>query len=1041
MRFDMDIQGLEKIKEQYQATLKNRRDHRPLEKDDDRQKSVMICRGSGCIASAGKTNIYDAFAEAVERHGLKDKVELVRTGCHGLCEKGPIVVIHPGATLYTHVQADDVDEIVETHLKNNQYVERLLFYDSVRGKYIPSMNDIDFYSKQTRRILQNNGLIDPMKIDEYIATGGYFALFHALNMERANIIEEVKNAGLRGRGGAGFPTGVKWGFAYKADADQKYMVCNADEGDPGAYMNRSELEGNPHAVLEGMAIGAYAIGATKGYIYVRAEYPLAVETLEQAIAQAREYGFLGQNIMGTSFDFDIELFLGSGAFVCGEETALLASIEQKRGQPRHRPPFPASKGLFGKPTVLNNVGTLCNVPLIIRNGAAWWSDVGTESTKGTKVFSLTGNINNSGLIEVAMGTTVGEIVFDIGGGIPKGKKFKAVQLGGPSGGCVPAQYLNMPIDYESLKEIDCIMGSGAMVVLDEDACMVDTARFFLEFDRDESCGQCLPCRRGLPLMINILERIVEGQGEIEDLERLNSLATTMKKTALCALGQTAASPTLSTIRHFRDEYEAHIIQKRCPAGVCASLFQTKCRNACPIHQDIPAYLALTKEGKFKEAYQVIKQTNPIPLVLGRVCNHPCQGKCERQTLDDSVAIREVKRFVADYAYHNGFVYNPPCKQKRDEAVAIVGSGPAGLGAAYDLAIEGFQVTIFEALPVAGGMLAVGIPEYRLPKKILEYEIDQIRQMGVDIQVNSPVDSLDTLFDQGYQSVFVAIGAHGERRMNLPGEDLKGVYMGTQFLSRLHKGDIPQVGNKVVVVGGGNSAVDCARVARRLGSEVRLLYRRDKCDMPAIWEDIQDAEEEGIVIDCLTQPIAFRGNGRVQEVECQKMGLGDFDASCRRKPYQKEEAPFVLEADTVIESIGQFPQSQNLLQSGLQAQKDGRLKADPYTLQTDRDGVFAGGDAVTGPRTVVEAVAAGQRAAYSIRQYLNGEDPDPVMDRQDPARYHVPFTIDEEPVEKHQVPVKKKMPDTRIQGFEEVVYTYFQEDAQEEAGRCLRCDGR
>lgn len=1033
----MNMQNLKEIRDQYRPKIESRQDPRPLEKEDQRIIHIMICRGSGCIASAGETSPYDAFVNAIEKYDLKEKVELVRTGCHGLCEKGPIVVIQPGATLYTHVLASDVEEIVQQHIINKEFVERLLFYDSVKEKHISSINDIDFYTKQTRRILSNNGLIDPMQIEEYIGNDGYFALAKTLEMERTQVIEEVKKSGLRGRGGAGFPAGVKWEFAHNAKGDQKYMVCNADEGDPGAYMNRSELEGNPHAVLEGMAIGAYAIGATKGYIYVRAEYPLAVETLEIAIEQAKNYGLLGKNILGTSFDFDIELFLGSGAFVCGEETALLASIEQKRGNPRPRPPFPAVEGLFGKPTVINNVGTLANLPLILQKGADWWSEIGTESTKGTKVFSLTGNINNSGLIEVAMGTNLGEIIFDIGGGIPNGKKFKAAQLGGPSGGCVPAKYLNLPIDYESLQSIGCIMGSGALVVLDEDACMVDTARFFLEFDSDESCGQCLPCRRGLPLMTHILDKITEGKGEINDLETLKDIATCMQKTSLCALGQTAASPTLSTMRHFMDEYEAHIIEKKCPAGVCAALFRTKCRNACPINQDIPAYMALAREGKFEEAYKVIKQTNPLPLVLGRVCHHPCEAKCDRGRLDEPVAIREVKRLVADYAYENNLEYRPPNRSERKEKIAIVGSGPAGLAAAYDLNIEGFGVTVFEALPVAGGMLAVGIPEYRLPKKFLDHDIEQIRKMGVEIRLNTRIENIDDLFARGYKAVFLTLGAHGERRMNIPGEELTGVFWGTEFLKHLNSGQTVDLGKKVIVVGGGNSAFDCARVARRTGAEVTILYRREKHDMPAIPEDIEAAEKEGVKIDCLSVPVEIIGNGRVEKIKCRRMELEEFDASCRRIPCDLKDSEYTIEADSLIESIGQFPETKFL---SVKTTRGGKLDVDSLSLATDRQGVFGGGDAVTGPLTVVHAMAHGQRAACSIRRYLDGESLQTMPTRIDPEKYHVPFAPEEEEYEeKPRVRLKEADVSIRTSTFEETLKTYSKKEAMEEAGRCLRCD--
>ena len=558
------------------------------------KKTQIIVHEGTCGITCGAKEILAATKLEIEQRKVAD-IAILEYSCVGGCYFEPCITIvdKDGTnTLYGFLDKEKIKEIVERHIVKGEIVK----------DYIIDQN-APFFTHQVKRVTALPGKIDPLKIEDYIFCDGYQALAKALQMGPKEVIEEVRKSGLRGRGGAGFPTGLKWSFAYNAKGDEKYIVCNADEGDPGAYMNRAEIEGNPHAILDGMAIAGYAIGASKGYIYVRAEYPLAVETLKIALAQARKYGFLGQNVFGTDFNFDIELFLGSGAFVCGEETALLASLEQRRGNPRPRPPFPANEGLFGKPTVINNVGTLSNIPLIIRNGASWWSSIGTESSKGTKVFSLTGKINNTGLVEVPMGITLGEVVFDIGGGIPNDKKFKAVQLGGPSGGCIPVEYLNMPIDYESLKEIGSMMGSGGMVILDEDSCMVDTARYFLEFDRDESCGKCLPCRRGLPLMIDTLTKITEGKGKIEDLEALENLATGVAKTALCALGQTAANPTLSTIRHFRDEYEAHIIDKTCPAAVCKTLIQyyikeEKCPGCQLCIKDCPVG-AITFMGKKK----------------------------------------------------------------------------------------------------------------------------------------------------------------------------------------------------------------------------------------------------------------------------------------------------------------------------------------------------------------------------------------------------------------------------------------------------------
>jgi len=994
------------------------------------KKTQIIVHEGTCGIASGAKEILAAIKLEIEQKKVADVVILEYSCLGGCCFEPCITIVDKDGTntLYGFLDKEKVKEIVERHIVKGEIVK-----DYVIDQNTP------FFTHQIKRITALLGKMDPLKIEDYIFYDGYQALAKVLQMGRKEVIEEVKKSGLRGRGGAGFPTGLKWNFAYNAKGDQKYIVCNADEGDPGAYMNRAEMEGNPHALLEGMAIAGYAIGANKGYIYVRAEYPLAVETLKVALAQAKEYGFLGQSVFGTEFKFDIELFLGSGAFVCGEETALLASLEQRRGNPRPRPPFPANEGLFAKPTVINNVGTLSNIPLIIRNGASWWSSVGTEGTKGTKVFCLTGKIKNTALIEVPMGITLGEVVFDIGEGIPNGKKFKAAQLGGPSGGCVPMEYLNMPIDYESLKEIGSMMGSGGMVILDEDSCMVDTARFFLEFDKDESCGKCLPCRRGLPLMIDTLAKITEGKGKTEDLEALENLAKGIEKTALCALGQTAANPTLSTIRHFRDEYEAHIIDKTCPAGICAALFRTKCQNACPVSQDIPTYLALVKEGKFEEAYRVIKQTNPLPLVLGRVCNHPCESKCERGNLDEPIAIRHIKRFVADYAYENHFEYSPQPKQMRDEKFAVVGSGPAGLSAAYDLAIDGYKVTIFEALPVAGGMLAVGIPEYRLPNSILNYEIERIKKMGVEIKLNTRIEAVEDLLNEGFKAVFLAIGAHGERRMNIPGENLKGVYWGVEFLRNANLGKQVEIGSSVVVIGGGNSAMDCARVAKRMGADVRIVYRRERKDMPAIVEDIEAAEQEGIEIDCLNIPIEIMGNGKVSKVKCARMELREFDRSGRRKPYETEGSEHTIEADVVIESIGQFPESDFLGESKIELARNRTIVADPRTLATSREGVFAGGDAVSGPLTVIDAVAAGQRAASSIKRYLKGEPLDPIPGRKDPERYQIPFALEEEPQEKPRVKVKESDAKTRTTDFQETMFNYSKEEALEEAGRCLRCD--
>ncbi len=583
---------------------------------------VLVCGGTGCTSS-GSQRIIDRLEKEIAAQGLSEEVGVVKTGCFGLCALGPIMIVYPEGTFYSMVQEDDIPEIVAEHLLKGRVVTRLLYEETTKTDKITPLNETDFYKKQHRVALRNCGVINPEDIEEYIGTGGYEALGIVLTEKKPeDVIQILLDSGLRGRGGAGFPTGLKWKFAAANGADQKYVCCNADEGDPGAFMDRSILEGDPHAVLEAMAIAGYAIGASQGYIYVRAEYPIAVKRLEIAIAQAREYGLLGKNIFESGFDFDIELRLGAGAFVCGEETALMTSIEGSRGEPRPRPPFPALKGLFQKPTILNNVETFANIPQIIVNGPEWFASMGTEKSKGTKVFALGGKINNTGLVEIPMGTTLREIVEEIGGGIPGGKKFKAAQTGGPSGGCIPAEHLDVPIDYDNLIAIGSMMGSGGLIIMDEDTCMVDIAKFFLEFTVDESCGKCTPCRIGTRRMLEILEKITKGQAEMEDLDRLEELCSHLKTSSLCALGQTAPNPVLSTLRYFREEYIAHIVDKKCPAGVCKDLLHyminpDKCKGCTLCARTCPADAII---GSVREVHMI----NPEKCVKCGACMEKCR---------------------------------------------------------------------------------------------------------------------------------------------------------------------------------------------------------------------------------------------------------------------------------------------------------------------------------------------------------------------------------------------------------------------------------
>ena len=544
------------------------------------RSTILCCGGTGCHSN-NSGEIIKEFKAQIAQKGLDKDVEVVETGCHGLCAVGPIVIVYPEGAFYSNVKVEDVSEIVDEHIIKGRLVQRLLFKDKNNTQAVKALSDTNFYKKQTRVALRNCGVINPENIDEYIAYDGYQALIKVLTtMKPEDVVKVLLDSGLRGRGGAGFPTGKKWQFAMMQPKGQKYVCCNADEGDPGAFMDRSVLEGDPHAVLEAMTIAGYTIGSNQGYIYVRAEYPIAVERCKIAIAQAKEYGLLGKNILGTGFDFDIDIRLGAGAFVCGEETALMTSIEGKRGEPHPRPPFPGVKGLFGKPTILNNVETYANIPQIILKGAEWFASMGTEKSKGTKVFALGGKITNTGLVEIPMGTTLRTVIEDIGGGIPNGKKFKAAQTGGPSGGCIPAEHLDIPIDYDNLISIGSMMGSGGMIVMDEDNCMVDIAKFFLEFTVDESCGKCTPCRIGTRRLLEYLDKITRGQATMEDLDEMEKLCYYIKDNALCGLGQTAPNPVLSTLRYFRDEYEAHIKEKRCPAGVCKHLLRYEITDAC-----------------------------------------------------------------------------------------------------------------------------------------------------------------------------------------------------------------------------------------------------------------------------------------------------------------------------------------------------------------------------------------------------------------------------------------------------------------------------
>jgi NADH-quinone oxidoreductase subunit F len=1004
---------------------------------------VLVCAGAACVSS-GCRDIRDAIVNTVQKNGLEDEVKVIETGCIGSCDIGPLALIYPEGVLYQKLKVEDAEEIVSEHLLKGRIVDRLLYREAVSEKKVKSFKEIDFFKNQVKIVLRNCGVINPLNIEEYIGREGYFGLAKALTeMTREQVINQLEISGLRGRGGGGFPTYLKWKFAQQSPGDVKYVVCNADEGDPGAFMDRSVLEGDPHSVIEAMAIAAYTIGAEQGYVYVRAEYPLAIERLTWAIGQAREYKFLGKNILGTGFNFDLDIRIGAGAFVCGEETALMRSIEGKRGEPRPRPPFPAIKGLFDVPTLLNNVETYANIPAIIVNGAEWYAQYGTEKSKGTKVFALAGAVNNTGLVEVPMGTPLGDIVFNIGGGIKDGKKYKAAQLGGPSGGCIPVEYLNTPVDYESIIELGAIVGSGGLIVADEDTCMVDFARFFMDFIQHESCGKCPPCRIGTKRMLEILQRITHGEGKIEDIDNLIELSERIKDAALCGLGQTAPNPILSTLRYFKHEYLEHIVDKHCQAGVCSALFDAPCQNACPTDQNAWGYVTLISEGRFEEAIALIKEANPLPATLGRVCVHPCESKCRRGQIDEAVAICSLKRFAADVDMGSGDCYTPKPEASKDKKVAVIGAGPGGLAGAYFLALKGYKVTVFEALPVAGGMLAVGIPDYRLPRDVLNKEIKAITDLGVEIKYNCTLGkdvTTEKLFADGYGAVLIATGAHKGQKMNIVGEDAKDVVDGITFLRDVNLKKTTKISGKVVVIGGGNVAIDAARSALRLGAdEVTILYRRAKDDMPAYKEEIEDAEKEGIKIQTLVAPLKIVLNGpNVKGIECARMSLGEFDKSGRRKPIPVSGAEFTINTDLIIAAIGQAVDLSFLNGDGVSVTKNGTIEVDRKTLETAREGIFAAGDNVRGPATAVEAVADGKSAAMAIDKYLGGDGEPLNAYRDELITMLVSYDEAEYQKERAKVNMPHMAPSARIKNFEEVVLGYDKKDAVEEAKRCLHC---
>lgn len=1012
--------------------------------------TLVVCAGTGGQA-AGSNDIMRIIKRQILERNLQDKISLRITGCQGFCELDPFIIVEPGKNLYPHVKMEDIPRIIEAALKGD-VIESLLFSESEHYKVQHCKDELAFFKKQKRVILGKNELIDPIRMFDYIRRGGYAAFGKVLiRNDPAWIINEIKQSGLRGRGGAGFPTGKKWELA-RASTDktgQGFLICNADEGDPGAYMDRSLLEGNPHSVIEGMLIAGIAIGAPKGIIYVRSEYPLAIKHTVIALQQVRDLGLLGSNILNTGFDFDIEIVRGAGAFVCGEETALIRSIEGKTGEPVQRPPYPVQRGLWGEPTCINNVETLCNISPIINEGAKEYAKLGVPGNCGTKIFSLVGKVKNTGLVEVPMGITISEIVYDIGGGAIGKAPIKAVQTGGPSGGCIPANMFDLTIDYDSLAKAGSIMGSGGMIVMDEQSCMVDIAKYFMNFLKHESCGKCYTCRKGTLRMYQILEDITEGRGTLEHLDLLEELAHVVADTTMCGLGQTASNPVLSTLRYFREEYIEHIIEKKCRAGVCSSLVGAPCQAACPIDTEAWRYIAHISNGEYEEAYKVIRAENPFPSVCARVCDHKCEQLCRLgQSGDDPVAIRSLKRFVTDNV--DPSVFQPEySSDKRPDKIAIVGAGPAGLTAAHYLSLKGYESTVFEMDSKPGGMLFSCIPSYRLPHETLSKEIEALLDDNVTLNCNQKLGTdftVASLFEVGFKAVFIAVGAQKGRQLALEREDAKGILPSIEFLKSFNQDGEQLARGNVGVIGGGNSAIDAARTALRQEgvTSVTILYRRTPEEMPAFKEEIEAAIEEGIKLETLVTPIKIEtDDDQITGVEFKRNELGKMDSSGRRRPVPIEGSNFLLPIDTLLIAISEQPDVNSIkqdIEGGLEITAWNTLKVDEYTLTTSRPGVFAGGDAVTGPNTVVDAIAAGKKVAVMIDRYIRGEELRQIEQPRLPNIHLEPYPIDEDEqsdvkrIELPRVPVRR-----RTKSFIEVERAMSDADAEHEAIRCLRCD--
>ena len=1019
---------------------------------------IKVHRNGSGRASDARTDagaVLENFRDRVSKCGRTD-IFVSKTGSVGLWAVEPLVTVErPGQepVIYKQVNPERVKKIFREHvlagkvqvqfalargLANNEAPNPIR--SDLEGR-VPHVSQLPFFALQENRILRNRGFVDPDQIEEYLSREGYQAMAKALlDLTPDEIITEVKTSGRRDRDpSAGFPTGVKWQFCASSKSETKYVICDAHGGGPDTLINPNLIETDPHALLEGMIIAAKAIGAHQGYIYCSAGCPSAGKEIRLAIDQARDHGLLGKDILRSGFDFDVEVHEGMSSCFCGEETALIDAIEGGHGVPRPRPPFPVVSGLWKKPTLVHCVETFLNIPRIIARGGEEYAKTGTESSKGTKVFALTGRVENIGMVEVPMGFTLGELIFDIGGGIPGGKRFKAVQVGGPLGGFISREGLNVPIDYDAISRAKAILGCGDMVVFDEDSCIVEKTLSSFNLCKGESCGVCEACQAGMKKIPEILEGICRGEAKEEDIQDMEELARGMKESAHCSFGHIASTHVLTTLNYFREEFLAHVVERRCPAGVCSGLFQAPCVNKCPAGIDIPSSISLLGKGLIGEAYNVIERSNPFPGVCGRVCYHPCQDQCRRREIDEPVAISNLERFIADKSHGLVVKFLPVTRKER---VAIVGAGPSGLTAALELRKRGYAVTVFDEHPEPGGMLRYGIAAYRLPGKELDREINKILDRGIDLRLNTRVgkDVPWEVLTGDFDIVCLAPGCQKSCSLSIPGEQAQGVLGGVEFLKSLHAGKEVKIGKRVAVIGGGHAAIEAARTSLRLGArKVAVYYHRERKEMTAHPWEIEAAVEEGVEIKDMATPTRIITHyGKVGRLELTEMRRGLFDEMGRRKTRPILGAEFIVAVDTVIIAIQQGVDTEYFSKENGIETEGTRIKVDK-NFRTSHPRIWAVGDAVTGPASVIAAIKGGQDVAATIDRALGMARGEGESESPGTGIERVSFKAITDVGKQGQITMPVIEPQLRRRDFCQVRLGYRKQMALAEARRCLQCD--